>query len=363
MKVLAVNSSPRGDQTSKTKMLLDALVNGMRDAGADVEVINLRQKKIRNCLGCFACWTKTPGVCLQKDDMTNEVFPKWVEADIVVYATPLYHYTVNAAMKTFIERTLPIAEPWSYRRDGETYHPSRQQPPKAVVLAVAGFPEAFVFDQLSSYVNFLFGKGLLAKELLAEIYRPAAESMFRPEMAETRTDILDALTQAGRELVQSQRISPVIMERITRPMGGDFDAIAKMANVFWKTCIREGLTPAEFQQRGLVPRPDSVEDFLVFMASGFNPAGAAGTNAVLQFNFSGEVEGACHFRIENGRIDPAEGAAEKADLIVESPFEVWMDIVTGKADGQQMLMHQRYKTSGDLSLLLRMKNMFGRRDR
>jgi multimeric flavodoxin WrbA/putative sterol carrier protein len=357
MKVVAFNSSPRGDETSKTKMLLDALVAGMRDAGADVETINLRQKKIRNCLGCYVCWTKTPGVCVQKDDMTNELFPELLASDIAIYATPLYHWTVNATLKTFIERRLPIMEPWHYRRDGKTYHPMRQQPPKAVVLSVSGFPEAFVFNQLSSYVNFLFGEGLIA-----EIYRPAAELMALPEMAEARTDILDALTQAGSELVQSQRISPVIKERITRPIGGDFDAIAKMANVFWKTCIREGLTPAEFQQRRLVPRPDSVEDFLVLMASGFNPAGAAGTSAVLQFNFSGEVEEICHFRIENGRIEPTEGAAEKADLIVESPFDLWMDIVTGKADGQQMLMQQRYKTSGDLSLLLRMKDMFGRRD-
>ncbi|MCA1961496.1 MAG: hypothetical protein LDL33_11950 [Desulfomonile sp.] len=87
-----------------------------------------------------------------------------------------------------------------------------------------------------TYVRFLFGKGLIA-----EIYRPAAESLMRPEMAETRRDILDALTQAGREPVQSRRISPAIMERITRPIGGDFDAFAKMANVFWKTCIREGI--------------------------------------------------------------------------------------------------------------------------
>lgn len=355
MKVVAFNSSPRNDETSKTKMLLDALVSGMRDAGAEVEIINLRRKKIRNCLGCFGCWTKTPGVCLQKDDMTTELFPKLLASDMAVYATPLYHFTVNATLKAFIERTLPIAEPWLYRRDGETYHPLRQEPPKAVFLSVAGFPEASVFDLLSSYVRFLYGKGLLA-----EIYRPAAESLMRPEMAETRADILDALTQAGRELVQSQSISPAIMERITRPIVDDFDAFAKMANIFWKTCIREGITPAEFQQRGMPPRPETVEDFLVFMASGFNAAGAAGTSAVLQFNFSGEVEGVCHFKIDNGKIEPAEGPADKADLIVDSPFEVWMDVVTGKADGQQMFMQQRYKTSGDLSLLLRMKDMFGK---
>ena len=112
MKVLAINSSPRADGISKTGMMLDALVQGMRDAGAEVETIHLREKKIKNCIGCFTCWTKTPGVCVHKDDMTNELFPKWLEADLAVYATPLYHFTVNATMKAFIERTLPVVEPF-----------------------------------------------------------------------------------------------------------------------------------------------------------------------------------------------------------------------------------------------------------
>ncbi len=358
MKVLAINSSPRIDGISKTGLLLDALVEGMRDAGAEVETIHLRKKTVKNCIGCFTCWTKTPGVCVQKDDMTSELFPKLLEADIAVYATPLYHYTVNAAMKAFIERTLPVVEPYLVRQGETTTHPLRQTPPKAVVLSVAGFPELSVFAQLSSYVRFLFGKSLIA-----EIYRPAAEMISLPDLSEIRKDILDATTQGGRELIQSTRISEQTMARITKPIGGDFDSMAKMANVFWKSCIREGLTPAEFHQKKLVPRPDSLETFMMIMSTGFNPEGAAKTFAVMQFNFSGEVEGTCHFKIENGTIEAREGAPDKADLIVETPFEVWMDILTGKADGQEMFMQQKYKTVGDLTLLIRMKDLFGKQEK
>jgi len=112
MRVLAINSSPRGDGQSKTKLMLTNLVEGMRDAGAEVEVVNLRKKHIKNYVGCFTCWTKTPGKCIHKDDMTKELFPKWLESDMVVYATPLYHYTMNATLKAFIERTFPSAEPF-----------------------------------------------------------------------------------------------------------------------------------------------------------------------------------------------------------------------------------------------------------
>ena len=47
-------------------------------------VVNLRQKKINYCLGCFTCSTKPPGMCVHKDEMALELFPKWLEADIMV---------------------------------------------------------------------------------------------------------------------------------------------------------------------------------------------------------------------------------------------------------------------------------------
>jgi hypothetical protein len=154
-------------------------------------------------------------------------------------------------------------------------------------------------------------------------------------------------------------ISPDTMERIAQPIG-DAGVFNKMANVFWKTCIREGVTPKEFHQMNLVPRPDSIETFLLMMSLGFNPEGAAGARADISFNFSGEAQGACYLRLENGRIKTGEGVPERTDLVIESPFEVWMDVLTGKADGQQMLMQQRYKVVGDLSLLIRMRDLFAR---
>jgi multimeric flavodoxin WrbA/putative sterol carrier protein len=355
MKVIAINSSPRSDGISKTGMMLDALVEGMRDAGAEVEVIPLRKKKVNNCIGCYTCWTKTPGLCVHKDDMTNELFPKWLAADIAVYATPLYHFTMNAAMKAFIERTLPVLEPFLAQAKGKTTHPLRQMPPKVVALSVAGFPEASVFAQLSSWVNFVFQKGVIA-----EIYRPGAEGMVRaPEIMQ---DILDATAQAGRELVELSKISETTMARITQPVA-DSEISAKIGNAFWKTCIQEGITPREFDERKMIPRPDSIETFMMVMPMGFNKEAAGDTKAVLQFNFSGEVEGSCYFTIDNGRIETREGTPEKPDLVVDAPFDIWMDIMTGKADGQQMFMEQKYKTSGDLSLLMRMKSLFGGKER
>jgi len=226
-----------------------------------------------------------------------------------------------------------------------------------VVLSVAGFPEPSVFEQLSSYVNFLF-----RKDLLAEIYRPGAEMLTLPELAETKKDILEATVQAGREIVQSGTISPAAMERITQPIGGDYDSFSAMTNLFWRSCIQEGLTPKEFHQRNLLPRPDSIETFMLLMLRGFKPERAAQTRAVIQFTFSGEVEGSCHFKIDNGRIEAKQGAVASADLVVESPFGIWMDVTTGKSSGKWLYIRRKYKASGDMSLLPRIKELFGRTD-
>jgi len=120
MKVLALNASPRTDGMSKTRLMLDALTEGMRDAGAEVDVVNLREKKISTCRGCMCCWTKTPGVCVLKDDMTMDLYPRWLDSDLAVYAFPLYHFTLNADMKAFVERTLPAIQPFFIAIGNET---------------------------------------------------------------------------------------------------------------------------------------------------------------------------------------------------------------------------------------------------
>ena len=237
MKVLALNASPRVSEQSKTQLMLNSLIEGMRDASAEVEQVALREKNIKHCIGCFTCWTKTPGTCVHKDDMTNELFPKLVESEIVVYATPLYNYTMTSMLKAFIERTLPSSQPFFEIHEGRMFHPLRHKMPGVVVLSVSGMPDEGHFDALSTHMQYLYASP--GRRLLAEIYRPAAEAMTVPFLKDTVDDILDATTQAGRELVQSMKISPETMKRITQPLI-DAQTFAEGGNEMWKTLIAEG---------------------------------------------------------------------------------------------------------------------------
>jgi len=350
MKILAINSSPRTGDQSKTELMLDHLIRGMRDAGAKVEVANLREKKIKNCIGCFTCWTKTPGRCFHKDDMTRELFPKLLEADLAVYATPLYIHNMNAAMSAFRERTLPVLQPF-FEKDanGKTFHPLRNKVPPAVWLSVCGFPDESEFNALSNFLNRTHPKGAI----VAEIYRAAAEVLTNPFLEEKANDILEATAQAGRELVESMRISPETLARIRQPLV-DSESFSQMGNLYWKTCIAEGVTPQKFQDEQMIPRPDCLEEFMLIFPFGLNAEAAGDRKVVLQINFSGEVEDSCHFTIEGERVEAKQGTSANPDLTIETPFDLWMDIMTRKADGQQMFMEQKYTVQGDLPLMIQL---------
>lgn len=357
MKVLALNSSARTGHESKTEMLLDALVQGMRDAGAEVEVVNLRKKKINYCAGCFTCWTKTPGKCIHQDDMTGELLDKWIAADLCVYATPLFHYTVNAEMKAFIERTLPAIEPYMIvQEDGEVTHPHRYESlPEAVILSVAGFPHMEVFDELSHYVNFLFGK---AGGLKAEIYRPGAEFLDGPLGEPYKKSVLEATRQAGGQLITDGAISEATMAQITQPIGMNLDEVARAANMFWDTAINAGVSPREFGKQKLVPRPRDIADLLLLLQVGFNPAKAANFKATVQFDFTGQPEGSCYLKIADGVMQTCQGAAEAPDAVLATSFELWADVMTGKADPMPLFMSQQIKATGDLAVIMGMQQLF-----
>jgi putative sterol carrier protein len=73
-----------------------------------------------------------------------------------------------------------------------------------------------------------------------------------------------------------------------------------------------------------------------------------------------ENAGACFLSIADDTINARQGSFNQPDLTVNAPFELWMDILTGKADGQQMFLAQKYTVEGDPGLLMKMGQLFGR---
>lgn len=100
--VLVLSASPR--KGGNSDLLCDRFLLGAQEAGNRAEKIFLRDKKIGYCVGYETC-QGSGGKCVQKDDMT-EILEKMIAADVIVMATPVYFYTMNAQIKTLIDRTV-----------------------------------------------------------------------------------------------------------------------------------------------------------------------------------------------------------------------------------------------------------------
>ena len=100
-KILIISASPRKDGNSD--ILCNKFREGAIEAGNNAEKIFLKDKKINYCTGCGLCNNNGYNGCSQRDDM-EEILDKMIKADVIVMATPVYFYTMNAQMKTFIDR-------------------------------------------------------------------------------------------------------------------------------------------------------------------------------------------------------------------------------------------------------------------
>ena len=101
--VLIISSSLRGG--SNSEILAHEAEKGAIDAGNFVEFINLKGKEIKFCIGCLACQKTLK--CVQKDDMAD-LIAKVQNADVLIFATPIYYYEMSGQLKTFLDRCNPL---------------------------------------------------------------------------------------------------------------------------------------------------------------------------------------------------------------------------------------------------------------
>ena len=100
-KIVIVESSPR--HNSNSTLLAREVASGASSLGAEVETISLRDMKIGPCIACDACQTSLEKNCGLYDDM-KDVYAKLRTATAIVYATPIYWFTVSGQMKLFMDR-------------------------------------------------------------------------------------------------------------------------------------------------------------------------------------------------------------------------------------------------------------------
>ena len=98
MKILVLNGSPKGER-SNTMELTKAFCEGIgQRVEIQTEIVPVYQKKIQDCLGCFRCWSVTPGTCCLQDDVAG-IIEQILEADLIIWSFPLYYFGLPPGLR------------------------------------------------------------------------------------------------------------------------------------------------------------------------------------------------------------------------------------------------------------------------
>ncbi|MEW6753897.1 MAG: flavodoxin family protein [Candidatus Latescibacterota bacterium] len=182
-RVLGVVGSPR--RGGNTHLLVEHVLEGARQAGAQTGVLLLADLIVRDCDGCHACWRGKP--CSKRDDMA-ELYPRIAAADALVFGTPVYWYGPTALMKAFLDRFVYFNCP--------EHRPAVRG--KAAALAVPFEEDG---PQTAELVVEMFARSLryLEMRLVGQVLAPGVG-----EMGEVlhRPDVLQHGVDLGRHLAR-----------------------------------------------------------------------------------------------------------------------------------------------------------------
>ena len=213
VKVLVVNGSARMEKGSTAKVL-EPFLDGVKDAGAVVELFYAKRLNVAPCTAEFHCWNEKPGQCYQEDNM-QLLYPKLREADILVLATPVY-IPLPGEMQNLINRLCPLINPILSWRDGRTrarFHDDVKIR-KIVLLSVCGWWEIGNFGTVVRIVEELAKDADV--EFAGPILRPHAYLVAQD--SEKAREVKKALRTAGCELVTKGSIPQSIMDVISQPL-------------------------------------------------------------------------------------------------------------------------------------------------
>ena len=213
MKVIVLNGSPK--QKSDTFRMAEAFLKGLnKNQEHEVQIINVIDKKIAPCRGCFGCWQKMDGHCVINDDQ-NAILDEYRTADLVIWSFPLYCYGMPSHLKAFLDRTIPLVKmDMRQEENGRVRHEALVDFSRlhTVVLCGCGFPDwEGNFDGLKMQCRQCFGN-------LEMVCVPETPMLNVPEAAPVADPLLASFEKAGEEYAANMKLSPETIARLETPM-------------------------------------------------------------------------------------------------------------------------------------------------
>ncbi|WP_316608949.1 NAD(P)H-dependent oxidoreductase [uncultured Ruminococcus sp.] len=341
MKILLINGSPKGAR-SNTLRLSHAFVEGIEaHTEAELEEMIVGELDINPCLGCFSCWSKTPGSCVRSDDMQN-VLDRILWADIIIWSFGLYYFSVPGPLKTLIDRLLPMALPFMEKdAEGGGHAPRYDMTGKRhIVISTCGFYTAEGnYDSVNAMFDHFLGKGGYD-----EITCGQGELFRVPELRSKTDAYLSIVRRAGAEFA-----------------AGSISASSKeeLSELLYPRAVFEEMADASWGvEKTTGDKSDEDFSFTRQMAALYNKKAYSGKDIVLEMDYT-----------DLGRryqiILTKDGSEVRKDRFlpyttrIETPYTVWRDIAAGKLSGTEAMMQRMYRVEGDFDLMLHWDDYFG----
>jgi multimeric flavodoxin WrbA len=355
VKILLLRSNPR--KNGFTDTLLQLFVKGLNETCQLIDY-DLTKSNIKPCLGCFHCWTNTPGVCIQKDAM-KELLDYFLSADILILASPLYAFSVSSYCKIFLERTLPLLAPGVEKNeDGTDRNLLRfpeKGPKKLATLIVGGLKSPLhmqgLIGSLKSYAS-SFGM-----QFAGALIRPESYILqFEGTKPKTMKTIETAFYQAGLMLGQTGFISADLEEKAALPLAPDLDHFQMYSNIYWNYAMNVCKQKGDLEEARLLTNRD-IHLLMHEMSRCLDPVATKGIRAIFQFEFTDLNIFYC-ICVDRGNAIMEQKLHQSPDLTIECKSTTWVSVILRETDGVKEFTSGNIVLKGDKSFFRKLHRYF-----
>ncbi len=213
MKILVLNGSPKGEK-SDTMHITRAFLAGMREAAPqEVRTIDVIDRHIEFCRGCFTC-KRNGGQCVINDDM-RDILEQMLASEVLLFSFPLHSYGMPTALKSLVDRMLPLSSMAMAQVNGRYVHVGQRDYSQLRFLMICGcgFPNSRRnFEPAVRQFELLFPHG---RTILTV---PESPMFSAPEAAAVTAPRLALVREAGRQYAERGVIDTALLAQIGTPM-------------------------------------------------------------------------------------------------------------------------------------------------
>jgi multimeric flavodoxin WrbA/putative sterol carrier protein len=344
MNILVLNGSPKGAK-SNTLKVTNAFLEGLSsENNHSIDIIRVYKSNIEHCLGCFSCWTKTPGKCIIKDDM-SELIEKYINADVVLWSFPLYYFGMPSKIKAFLDRLLPTSLPvMSINEDETSGHPPRYDlsHQRHILISTCGF-----YSKKDNYTALLQQFDIMFKDSLTTILCPEGELLNIPQLSGRINEYLSHVRKAGDEFNRKGQFTDDTRNKLNELLYPP-EAYVEMANASWE--INESDDNNNDSH-------DRSYKFMRQMAAVYNNQSYV-QDVVIEMYFT-DINKTYQLVLGKNKCTVLSDNFAPYTTRIETSFDLWLKISNGEISGSEAMMKQQYKVMGEFETMMKMETYFG----